>query len=165
MDQEPVYLLDANIFIQAAREYYAFDLVPPYWDALLEQAKIGHVLSIDRVKDELERGNDQLKNWASNQFYPWFKSTNDQDVFSAYSKVMEWSKSCSFHSAALAEFARNADGWLIAYALAKGYFVVTHEIYDRNIKNRVKIPNGCVAFNIPYLNTYKMLRNLKIKFE
>ena len=28
-----VYVLDANVFIEAARRYYAFDLVPRFWTA------------------------------------------------------------------------------------------------------------------------------------
>ncbi|MEM3335857.1 MAG: DUF4411 family protein [Thermoplasmata archaeon] len=30
MDREETYLLDANVFIEAARRYYAFDIAPPF---------------------------------------------------------------------------------------------------------------------------------------
>lgn len=48
------YLLDANVFIEAKRRYYAFDICPGFWDALLMQHENAKVASIDRVKKELE---------------------------------------------------------------------------------------------------------------
>ncbi len=38
MSAPPVYLLDANVFITASRRYYAFDLVPTFWSALVANA-------------------------------------------------------------------------------------------------------------------------------
>lgn len=52
----PAYVLDANVFIEAAHRYYAFDLVPRFWDSLLHHAEDGVIGSIDRVKQELDRG-------------------------------------------------------------------------------------------------------------
>lgn len=43
------YVLDANVFIEAARRYYAFDLAPAFWRALIKHAIQGRVLSIDRI--------------------------------------------------------------------------------------------------------------------
>ncbi|MHB9112955.1 MAG: DUF4411 family protein, partial [Thermoleophilia bacterium] len=40
------YLLDANVFIEAANRYYAFDLVPAFWQALIDHATNGELLSI-----------------------------------------------------------------------------------------------------------------------
>jgi len=54
------FLLDANIFIEAHRRYYAFDIAPPFWMALINHAKNGRLLSIDRVEIELKRGGDEL---------------------------------------------------------------------------------------------------------
>jgi len=31
-----VYVLDANVFIEAARRYYAFDIAPKFWDTLIQ---------------------------------------------------------------------------------------------------------------------------------
>lgn len=56
-----------------------------------------------------------------------------------------------------------ADGWIVAFAHAKSGIVVTQEIYAAQIKNRIKIPNACEAFGVNYVNTYDMLRSLKIR--
>jgi len=53
MSERPVYVLDANVFIEAAQRYYAFDLAPGFWQALLDHAKDGRIQSIDRVSVEL----------------------------------------------------------------------------------------------------------------
>ena len=41
------YLLDANVFMEAHRRYYAFDLCPGFWECLLHhhRRRRQHVLS------------------------------------------------------------------------------------------------------------------------
>ncbi len=67
------YLLDSNVFITAARNYYAFDLVPKFWHYLEECAKAGRIQSIDRVKTELHRGKDELADWVKGPFADAFR--------------------------------------------------------------------------------------------
>jgi hypothetical protein len=59
------YLLDANTLIQAKNEYYGFDVCPGFWAWLEQQNAAGEVFSIDRIQQELERGNDELAAWAT----------------------------------------------------------------------------------------------------
>jgi hypothetical protein len=156
------YVLDANVFIEAAKRYYAFDIVPSFWQMLVAHAESEQLLSIDRVKDELLRAD--LAMWAKGTFHEFFASTSDQDVIAAYREVMSWSQDqTQFTEAAKAQFAGVADGWLISYALAKGCVVVTHEQFDPNIKRKVKIPNACRAFDIACVDTFQMMRALGIR--
>jgi Domain of unknown function (DUF4411) len=74
------YVLDANVFIEAARRYYAFDLAPRFWESLAHHAASGRVRSIDRVKQELERGKDELAQWVDNNFSNALASTDEPDV-------------------------------------------------------------------------------------
>ena len=46
----PVYVLDANVLIQAHRLYYAFPICPGFWDCLLQHHQAGRILSIDKVR-------------------------------------------------------------------------------------------------------------------
>lgn len=158
------YVLDANVFIEAARRYYAFDIAPPFWTMLIDRANRGQVLSIDRVGIELNRGKDDLAKWANASFHEFFASTEDEDATEAYRRIMAWSqRQTRFTDAAKAEFARVPDGWLVAYALAKGCVVVTHEQFDPNIRRKVKIPNACQAFGVSYVDTFQMMRELGVK--
>lgn len=58
-----------------------------------------------------------------------------------------------------------ADGWLIACAKAREHIIVTNEVYRPDIKKRIPICNACLAFRIPYIDTFEMLRRLNIRFS
>ncbi len=160
-----IYLLDANVFIEAARRYYAFDLAPRFWEGLLRHAEAGQIKSIDRVRQELERGKDELATWAKEMFATAFASTDDPDVIRSFAEIMSWVQAQGqFLDAAKADFAGGADGWLVAYARVKGCIVVTHERPAPDARSRVPIPNICVAFGVPFLGTFEMLRALGVRF-
>lgn len=166
MGDHPVYILDSNVFIEAKNRYYAFDIVPGFWQALIDLARTGQIQSIDRVKAEIDRGDDDLKAWANSSFNFWFASTDDVEVTDAYRRIIEWAnKDKQFGGPAKAEISRgdNADAWLVAYALSKGCVVVTHEQYDRFTKTRIPIPNICQAFGVQWVDVYQMLRALQVK--
>ncbi len=88
MTDEVTYVLDSNVFIEAARHYYAFDLVPAFWENLIRNAANGRIQSIDRVKKELDRGKDELAGWANERFSHAFASTDDEDAIESYREIM-----------------------------------------------------------------------------
>lgn len=162
---DPAFVLDANVFIEAARRYYAFDLAPKFWESLVTYAGNGRVQSIDRVQLELERGKDELATWASGYFGHAFTSTDEPDIIECFSEIMSWVQAqAQFSDAAKADFAKGADGWLVAYAKVKGCVVVTHEVPAPDARRKVPIPNVCQAFNVPFVNTFEMLRRLGVRF-
>jgi hypothetical protein len=64
-----------------------------------------------------------------------------------------------FTPAAQASFTGDhADYQLVAYAHAHGHVVVSHERAEPNRKNRVKIPDACVALGVSYTSPFDMLR-------
>ena len=160
------YVLDSNVFMEAARRYYAFDLAPKFWESLVHHAANARLESIERIKQEIERGNDELAIWATSQFSDAFASTDEEDVTESYSEVMSWVQAQDqFSDAAKADFAAGADGWLVAYAKAKERIVVTHEVLNPDIIRKVPIPNVCEAFGVSYVNTFEMLRELGVRFS
>jgi hypothetical protein len=161
---EPVFVLDSNVFIEAARRYYAFDLGTKFWDSLISFAKDGRICSIDRVKQELNRGKDDLAEWVNHQFYEAFASTDEEKVIASFREIMTWvNNQGQFLPSAKSDFANGADGWLIAYAMVKNYEVVTQEVLKPDIRNKVPIPNVCQAFNVKFGNTFDMLRQLGVR--
>jgi hypothetical protein len=58
------YLLDANVFVEAKNAYYGFDFAPGFWDWLDREHANGNVYSIEKVRDELIGGDDELADWA-----------------------------------------------------------------------------------------------------
>lgn len=166
IDSQNFYVLDANVFIEAYKRYYAFDIVPAFWDNLVLMAQEGLVMSIDKVDAEIDPKNQELKKWATDNFKEW-KNTNQNDVIHEYTRIMKWVIGQNFKEAAVAEFADNdnADAWVISYALAKKFTVVTEERLSPDSKKRVPIPNVCEAFDIRYVDTFQMLRELNIRIQ
>jgi hypothetical protein len=163
---ERKYALDANIFIEAKRRYYAFDLCPGFWEALVWHQARGRVGSVDRVKDELEEGSDELTTWVKNVVpASCFASTDEPGVLKCFGQMVSWVQAqAQFHPEAKAEFADGTDGWLIAHAKANGLVVVTHEVLALDARRRVPIPNVCRAFGVGYVDTFEMLKDLGTKF-
>jgi hypothetical protein len=166
MPTDKKYLLDANVFIEAKRRYYAFDVCPGFWECLVWYHQGACVQSIDRVKEEFERGADELFEWAKSVMpQACFASCDEEAVTEQYAQIMAWVQSQNqFFPEAKAEFAGSADGWLIAYAKAKNLVLVTHEVLARDARKNVPIPNVCEAFGVPYVDTFEMLRDLEAKF-
>ncbi len=165
MNKNPTFILDANVFIEASMHYYSFDIAPRFWDSLIEFNERGRVFSIDRVKNELDKGNNTLSNWADNHFTQAFISTDQEEVFIYYRKVMNWVQNQSqYRNEAKADFAKGADGWVISYSMLKGFTVVTHEKPAPFAKKKVPIPNVCGNFNVPIMNTFQMLTSLGVQF-
>jgi hypothetical protein len=167
MGATPRYAIDANVFIEAKRRYYAFDLCPGFWAALLWHQARGQVGSIDRVRAELERGADDLWDWVSGVMpVTCFASTDVPEVVGAYSDVVAWVQAQpQLRPEAKADFVAGADGWLIAYAKANGFVLVTHEQPAPQARNTVPIPNVCDALRVPFVDTFDMLRALATVFS
>jgi len=103
------YVLDSNVFIEAAKQYYAFDLAPGFWKSLVAYAKSGEVISIDRVKQELDRVKDGVTTWADSDFREAFASTDETAVVQVYGRIVNWAqRQTRYSSSARAEFAQVA---------------------------------------------------------
>lgn len=142
------FVLDANVFIEAHRRYYAFDICPGYWAALIAHHGGGRLCSIDRVKDELDAQADALSQWAQQQLpAAFFVGTGDQTVVTWFGNIMAWVQAqAQYFPAAKAAVAAGVDGWLIACAKAQSLVVVTNEQPAPASKSQVKIPDVCNAF-------------------
>lgn len=162
-----IFVLDANIFIEASRRYYPFDFALPFWNFLEKQAIVGKLLSIDKVYAEILTGNDVLKDWSINTFQPYFVSTQDSNILLNYQKLVQYIQSSpQYNQKAKDVFMNidNADTWILAYALTNDVVIVTHEVFDPNVKKRVPIPNVCKDFDIEYCDSFTMLRSLNFTF-
>ncbi len=166
MNGDRKFVLDANVFIEAKNRYYGFDFAPKFWTSLTRFADEDLIVSIDHVKEEIAKGKDELAAWIENEFSSAFNSTDDPDISRHFRKIMEWAQSNNqFSMEAKSEFARIADGWLVAYAKEKGFIIVTQETHKPDIARRIPIPNVCEAFGVVYIDTFEMIRKLGIRFD
>lgn len=157
-----VYLLDANVFIQAKNLQYGFDFCPGFWDWLIEQNSAGRVASIAKVADELQGVDDELADWAAARSGQFFLLPDDS-VISAAGDVSQWAYGQGYQDAAVDTFLQVADYWLVAHARAYECVVITHEVPDNSAK-KIKIPNACVGLGLRCMNPYDMLRRERARF-
>ena len=69
--------------------------------------------------------------------------SGEQGVVEAYQRIIQWVHACpQFIPAAKADFARKADGWLVAYGSIHGLTVVTDEVFDPNVKEEFPYPTS-----------------------
>lgn len=166
------FLIDANSLMTASRFFYAYDLVPSFWENFEDEIKDGNIVLLDMVKSEINKGQDELKVWISERT-DIFEICNhvDPEIISKYAEVMQYIQECGFYNEkGLKEWAGNevADPWLIAAAAVKGYKVITFEqsagsLNRKNKSGHVKIPDVAKYFNVEVHTLFHMMRRLKIK--
>ena len=164
-----IYVVDSNFFIQAHRATYPLDIAFSFWNKVKQLAEEGKIVSVDKVKNEIYRNNDALKEWCvANLPINFFKDSSQ--VMSSYGRVSvrAISKSTHYLAKALNEFldADEADAFIVAFALADSVnrIVVTQEVSEPNRKGKIKIPDVCNAINVQFVNTMDMFRQLGESF-
>ena len=156
------YLLDANVFIQAKNLHYGLDFCPAFWDWLIAGNAAKQVFSIEKVGDEILAIADELADWVSDRG-PDFFLKPDTKLIDALRLVSAWATGQSYEQAAVNTFLSVADAYLVAYALAHGHTVVTHEIASTSTK-KIKIPDACIGLGIKCVTPYEMLRTERARF-
>ncbi len=100
-----MYLVDANVLIEAKNRYYAFDIAPGFWAWLDRAHDQSLACSIDAVRDELLDGNDELADWARANCA--FFRPIDQGTTRHFGELTAWARSRKLSQAALADFTGN----------------------------------------------------------
>ncbi|WP_055046859.1 DUF4411 family protein [Devosia sp. A16] len=160
-----VYLLDSNVFIEAQNRYYAFDIVPAFWDWM--DTVIGpNVATVAPVRDELIGKDDPLAAWMKQrQNDPWVLPVDDKATQEAYAEIAIELDGSNYRRPAIEKFLSGADPWLIAKAKVLKATIVTHEVAAPDAVKRVPIPNLCVGRKVPCINTFDALRALQAQFR
>ena len=153
------YCLDTNVLIEAWNKYYSMSLCPSYWATLANLADKGIIFCTDEVKREIEKTDDGLHQWAK-ETPKLFREIDDEvqkqltKILAKYPKLVDTAKNRSF-----------ADPWVIAHAIVEKAVVVTKEEPSEDKSKRIKIPDVCIALNIPWMNDFEFLSQIGIKFD
>lgn len=156
-----MYLLDANVFMEASRSYYSFDIAPGFWKWLADPVWGGQVASIQAIKDEITAGEGDLVRWArSLPSTFWVPET--RAVASEMKRLAAWvtGPSCVYLPYAISDFLASPDLKLVAFSKVVGATVVTREKSEPNSKRRVKIPDACKAVGVTCVDPFSMYRAL-----
>jgi predicted nucleic acid-binding protein len=158
------YLLDADVLIRAKNDHYSFEMVPAFWDWLDRANRNGLVHSVQRVREELLAGDDELADWVRLRGGEFFLPA-DSDTVAALAAISNWATDqARFLQAAKATFLDSADLYLVAHAVAHGNTVVTHEKVEPLARARIKIPDVCQGVGVPYMGSFEMLRAENVRF-
>ena len=163
----PVFVVDSNFFINAHRDTYPLDVAHSFWNKVKSLAADGKIISIDKVKDEIFRyEEDELQTWCRDNLDSTFFRDSGAVLSSTYPNVLQWatSRKPQYLQRALNEFmsAENADAFLIAYALSDSanLTITTLEVSAPQRIRKVKIPDACNGLGISSCNTISMFRRL-----
>jgi len=161
------YVVDSNFFIQAHRALYPLDVALGFWDKVKQLADSEVIESIDKVKNEIYKNEDDIKAWCVNNLpTDFFKGT--ETLINEYTQLAQWAVEPrhQFKQTAIDEFldADEADAWLIAYAMKNNLTVITYEVSAPGSKKKIKIPDVCINFDVRYINTIEMFRELNETF-
>ena len=165
------FLIDANALITPYRFYYAFDLAPSFWKKLANAFENKRIVLLDKVKEELLKGQDELTNWIKeNEDIIGICDYKTESVIANYQSVLQYIQTCGLYKeSALTAWApaNIADPWLIAAAKANRYTVVTLESHSGGLSTKTpnkgaKIPDVAKALGVNTSSLFEMMRALEI---
>ena len=157
------YIFDTNIFIRSKNEM-PMDIWPTFWERFREMVNSDEIFTSITVKDEIDKGKDELTEWLKQNAHKSFYLSLDADVMAQYTITQNWAKSNSVYTqTALNTFANVADAYLVATAAAKQMTLVTYEGSSPNSKKRVMIPDACNALGVRYCDLNTVLKEMGIK--
>jgi hypothetical protein len=170
MTTEEIFLVDSSSFMAPYRFYYAFDLVPAYWNAIIEFIKSGRIVVLDMVEAEIDKGEDDLSRWMSEVDSLEVIPHVNESTIGKYQEIIQFIATSGFYKeSALNTWAQRnvADPWLIASAATNGYTLVTEEVGTNNLsikqpQKAAKIPDVAGKFKVETINIYEMMRRLGI---
>ena len=160
------YLIDANSLIRPARAYYPFDFAPSFWQQLRPKISLDKIAVLDKVRDELLKGTDELSTWISDLPNECILSTQDMQILQKYRDVLSFiQQSDKYSEAALRRWSQLdiADPWLIAAAKVYGYTLLSFEqsagtIPEGSRSKNPKLPDVARHFQVPYTSLFDMMR-------
>lgn len=165
MNARPIlYILDANVLIDAHNKYYAVNMVPEFWDWLIDCAAKG-VLGMPLETFEEVRGGSDAKHDLLNE---WLLRADVVDVLvlkedvdpATVGDVID-AYAPDLNDTEIEQLGR--DPFLIAYALVDlgNRCVVSNEV-SKPSKQRAnqKVPDICRKMGVPCCDTFTMLRRL-----
>lgn len=152
------YLLDADVLMRAHWDHYRPCFCPAFWDWVIGSHASRRVYSIDKVFRQILTPPD-LVSWASSLPSTFFLPS-DVSVTTAFPALSAFASSRNYTPAAISGFLNGVDYYLIAHAVVRNATVVTHEVSAPLRTSKVKIPDACLALNVPCINPFEMLQRL-----
>lgn len=156
-----LYLIDANVLIDANRDYYPLERVPEFWNWLHDAATAGSLKVPLEIYDEITAGSGDLVTWLKQGPIKQDLVLDEDPDPALVDQVVSTGYAPDLSDLELNEIGR--DPFLIAYALARpsDRLVITNEASKpkRQRANR-HIPDVCDTVHVQCRNTFFLIRVL-----
>lgn len=156
-----LYLLDANVLIDANRDYYPIERVPEFWEWLENVGRHGNAVIPLEVYEEISDGSDALAAWVKRDSIKGVLLFQEEVDVSLVSHVTDHGYASDLTDDEVETMGR--DPFLIAYALkdAAARCVVTTEV-SKPKKQRANrhLPDVCHDLGVRCCNTFEFVRAL-----
>ena len=161
-----LYLLDANVLIDAHRDYYPIERVPQFWDWLMEMGQSGRIKVPQEIYEEvvLPRPSrpDRLVDWLGDHHHEMVLAELVIEDFVA--RVTEEGYADDLTDQDIETVGR--DPFLIAYALVdpqnRGLVTTERSRPGRRRANR-HLPDVSHDFNIRCIDTFELIKELDFR--
>ena len=159
----PKYVIDTSALING-KEIYPPENFGPLWDKLHDMNIEGKLIILNKVKDELKKGEDFL----SSTFLKNKKFTDDEDSETIYYLQYIMKNLPKENLVGFQNWLKSADPFLIAYTLRISKLsgervILLHGEVERGKKMR--IPYVCKHFKIECGRMQKLIIEESIKFK
>ena len=157
----PGYCIDTSALIDLWRRFYPPDVFPSLWQKIEKLISQGWLIAPREVLKELEQKDDELLKWAKERKKIFRKLDYDQinkmrDILRRFPNLVDENKTIP-----------EADPFVIALALSKGWTVITSERpanLQANPTARPKIPDVCTHYGMKCINLIEFFREQKWEF-
>ena len=159
-----LYLLDANVLIDANRDYYPIARVPEFWEWLTHNGTADRVKIPRELYEEIKDGTDALGTWAKKEEIKQAILLDEEPDVSLVSRVIEQGYATDLTDDEVEKVGR--DPFLVAYALvAPGDRCVVTTEASKPARRRANrhVPDVCKDLGLRCCNTFEFVRALDFK--
>lgn len=161
-----LYLLDANVLIDANRDYYPIQRVPEFWEWLMYQGKMNLVKIPIEVFEEISSGNDELAAWIKTADVKSSMLLAEPVDVSLVSQVIDQGYSKDLTDNEVVKLGR--DPFLNAYARKSSMdrIVVTTEVSKpKRVGANRHMPDVCKSLGVKWCHTFQFVRDLNFSTD
>ena len=155
------YLLDANVLIDANRDYYPIARVPEFWDWLLHNALQGFIKVPVEIYEEVKDSDDDLGQWLRQEEVKAALVLDDEADAASVSRAVAEGYASDLTDDELLRVGR--DPFIIGYALAaisETTIVTTERSKPSRQRANRHLPDVCGQFGIGTCDTFELVRQL-----
>lgn len=157
-----IYLLDANVLIDANRDYYRIGSVDEFWEWLIHHGEQGSIKIPEEIYEEIKVGNDDLSAWAKENETEAALKLDEEVNVDLVRQVSDEGYAPDLSDIDLQKIER--DPFLIAYALvnpAERIIVTTENSKPSRLRANRHVPDVGNQFGIQSINTYELTKLLR----